>query len=171
MTAQRPDTREREFVIGRRFAVPRERLFQAWTEPAQLAQWWGPHGFSSPCCELDVRPGGRYRIVMRGPDGSEYVVSGVYREVQAPRRLVLTDDCSGHPQDWSGRLDPRPENGAPASLDALSTVTFDLVGGGTLLGIRTLFASVAIRDAMLKLGMAEGWGESLERLERHLAGA
>ncbi len=169
MNVQPFATRDRELVVVRRFAVPRERLFLAWTEPAQLVRWWGPHGFSSPGCELDVRAGGRYRIVMRGPDGGEYALSGVYREVLAPRRLVFTDDCSGHPQAWSGLRDPRPaDEDEPASLDALATVSFAARAGGTLLGIRTRYASAAIRDAMLRLGMLENWAQSLERLARYL---
>lgn len=171
MSEERSATCAREFVVGRQFSVPRERLFGAWTLPVQLAQWWGPHGFSTPSCELDVRPGGSYRIVMRGPDGSEYAVCGVYREVLAPVRLVMTDDCSGHAQEWSERLDPQPTDAdEPASLDTLSIVTFEALDGGTRLGIRTLYASAAIRDAMLKMGVAEGWLQSLERLARHLDG-
>ena len=55
-----------------------------------MAQWWGPQGFSNPVCEMDVRPGGALRIVMRAPDGAEYPMSGVFREVIKPERLVLS---------------------------------------------------------------------------------
>lgn len=163
--------RDREFVISRQFAAPRERVFLAWIEPAQLAQWWGPHGFTNPVCELDVRPGGRYRIVMRDADGVDYPVRGVYHAVVVPELLVMTDDCSEHPEEWHAQLDPGrlPDDEQP-SLDSLSRVTFAAQDGRTLLGIRTLFASAATLQAMLKMGMAEGWRQSLERLERHLAG-
>jgi len=81
---------ERELFITRTFDAPRRLVFQAWTDPKQLAQWWGPHGFTNPICELDVRPGGAIRIHMRGPDGAVYPMTGVYREIVAPERLVFT---------------------------------------------------------------------------------
>ena len=163
---------DREFFISRHFAAPRERVFLAWVEPVQLAQWWGPHGFSNPVCELDVRPGGAYRIVMRGPDGVDYPVKGVYHEVVVPELLVMTDDCSEHPEEWHAQLDPAWQaDDEGVTLDSLSRVTFAAQDERTLLAIRTLFATAAILDAMLKMGMAEGWGQSLERLERHLAQA
>ena len=171
MSPESLDSREREFVISRHFAAPRERVFRAWVEPAQLTQWWGPYGFSNPVCELDVRPGGAYRIVMRGPDGVDYPLKGVYREVVPPARLVMTDDCSEHPEAWHAQLDPGRRPGEPRpALDALSTVTFNEEADGTRLEIRTQFASAAILDAMLRMGMTGGWTQSLERLERHLMG-
>ncbi len=66
---------DRDFVISREFAAPRELVWQAWNDPKHMAQWWGPHQFTNPVCELDVRVGGAYRIVMRGPDGVEYPMS------------------------------------------------------------------------------------------------
>jgi uncharacterized protein YndB with AHSA1/START domain len=67
-----------------------ERVFAACVEPAQLAEWWGPEGFSSPGLDLDVRDGGRYRITMQPPDGAAFHLRGEFREVDAPRRLVYT---------------------------------------------------------------------------------
>jgi uncharacterized protein YndB with AHSA1/START domain len=80
---------EREVVITRIFDAPRALVFQAWTDPKQMAQWWGPHGMSNPICEMDVRPGGAYRIVMRNPNGVDYPMKGVYREVVKACRLAL----------------------------------------------------------------------------------
>lgn len=131
----------------------------------------GPHGFTHPLCERDVRSGGAYRIVMRGPDGVDYPVKSVYREVVVPELLVMTDDCSEHPPEWHAQLDfAEEEDDGPPSLDSLSRVIFVAEDDRTLLAIRTLFASARIRDAMLKMGMAEDWSQSLERLERHLTG-
>src|SRR5882762_715575 len=62
----------------------------AWTDPKQVAEWWGPHRFTNPVCDLDVRPGGAIRIHMRGPDGTVYPMTGVYQEVVEPERLVFT---------------------------------------------------------------------------------
>jgi uncharacterized protein YndB with AHSA1/START domain len=87
--------------LSRSFAAPRERVFRAFTAPTQLARWWGPKGFTVPACTLDVRPGGAWRTVMRSPEGKDHIVSGVYREIAPPERLVFTwaweeDGARGH---------------------------------------------------------------------------
>lgn len=165
-------TEEREFVISRVFNAPRELVYKMWTEPAHVAQWWGPHEFTNPVCELDVRPGGAYRIVMRGPDGKDYPVTGVYREVVAPERLVMTDDCSEHPDEWHDAVDPdRDKSQGNPSLESLSTVTFEEQNGKTTVTIRTLFPTAEVRNAMVRMGMNEGWSQSLERLATELAKA
>src|SRR5437868_2842338 len=75
---------EHDFVITRVFDAPRSLVFKAWTDPQHMAQWWGPHGFTIPVCEMDVRPDGAYRIVMRGADGVDYPLKGVYHEIAEP---------------------------------------------------------------------------------------
>ena len=87
--------------LSRSFAAPRERVFRAFTSPAQLARWWGPKGFTVPAGTLDVRAGGAWRTVMRSPEGKDHIVSGVYREILPPERLVFTwaweeDGARGH---------------------------------------------------------------------------
>ena len=167
-----PDTEGQEFVITRVFDAPREIVFEAWTEPRQVARWWGPKDFTNPVCEMDVRPGGAYRIVMRGPDGVDYPNTGVYREVAPPERLVMTDNCVDHPQEWHNSLrESLPEEERDTPLEGVSTVTFEEVGDQTRVTVRTRFASPAVRDAFLKMGMSEGWSQSLDRLEEHLAAA
>ena len=163
-------TPEREFVIFRIFDAPREAVFKAWTDPKCLALWWGPKGFTNPICELDVRPGGVYRIVMRSIEGVDYPVKGVYREVIKPERLVMTIDCSEHPAEWHDLVKPDRARGEdnPAG-EMLGTVIFEDIGGRTKLTVRTHFQSTAIRDAMLKLGMSEGWSQSFDRLADYLA--
>jgi uncharacterized protein YndB with AHSA1/START domain len=76
--------------LSRSFAAPRERVFRAFSAPGQLAKWWGPKGFTVPACTLDLRPGGAWRTVMRSPEGKDHIVSGVYREIVPPERLVFT---------------------------------------------------------------------------------
>jgi len=75
--------------MEREFKAPPERVFAAFTDPKQFAQWWGPEGMSCPVCEIDLRVGGRWRTCMRGTAG-EHWVSGVYREIAPPRRLAFT---------------------------------------------------------------------------------
>ena len=143
--------KEKELVLKRVFNAPRERVWKAWTDPRRLAQWWGPAGFTNPVCEADVRPGGAIRIDMRGPDGTVYPMTGVYREVVAPERLVFT----------ASALD---EKGRPL-FEVLNTVTFAKQGGKTLLTVRAQVVNkTAGADAYLE-GMEEGWSQSLVRLE------
>src|SRR5258708_38175069 len=95
---------EKEFVITRVFDGPREPLFKMWIEPKHIAQWWGPRTFDIPVCETDVRQGGAYRMVRGGTDRVDYPVKGVYREIVRPERLVMTMDCSEHPEPWPDLL-------------------------------------------------------------------
>lgn len=160
-----------DVVVSRVLDAPRELVWKAWTDPRHVARWWGPHGFTNPVCELDVRPGGAQRIVMRAPDGTEYPCTGVYREVMPPERLVYADDMSEMPEAWHDLVNPDRDRSRPPTLECLVTVTFESQGSKTLLTIRTRFASPAIRDAMAKMQMVEGWTESLERLAAVLAEA
>lgn len=161
---------DREFVITRVFDAPRELVFDAWTEPRHMAQWWGPRTFTNPVCEMDVRPGGAYRIVMRSPDGIEYPLTGVYREVVKPVRLVMTMDASEHPKEWHDLIDPhRAKDDHNPAGEMLSTVTFEEFQGKTKVTVRVLLKSAAVRDSMVKMGMNEGWSQSLDRLGELLA--
>ncbi len=157
-----------DFVITRTFAAPRALVWRAWTETRHLARRWGPRGFTNPGCELALRPGGAYRIVMRGADGVDYPITGVYREVVTPARLVMTVDCSEHPESWHDRVRPDRRPGENGASEVLQTVTFEDLGEKTRLTIRMRFESAAIRDAMVKIGMNEGWSQSLGRLAEAL---
>jgi uncharacterized protein YndB with AHSA1/START domain len=157
-----------EFVITRVLEAPRELVFRAWTDPGHMARWWGPRGFTCTC-EIDPRPGGAYRLVMRSEDGIEYPISGVFREIVEPERLVMTMDPTGHPAEWHDLVNPNRGDDANPAGQLITTATFEDVGGKTRLTVRTRFESDAIRDAMLKMGMTEGWSQSLERLEELVA--
>ena len=94
------EVRERELLITRIFDAPRHLVFQAWTEPDRAARWWGPQGFVTTYCDMDVRPGGTFRVCMRSPEGAEHWKQGVYREVVEPELLVFTfawEDADGKP--------------------------------------------------------------------------
>ena len=141
---------ERELTLTRVFEAPRALVFKAWTEPQRLQRWWGPKGFTNPVCEMDVRPGGAIRIVMRAPDGSEYPMTGVFREIVPPERLVFTNiavDKAGKPL-----------------LEGLTAVTFAEAGGKTTLVLTTRAVAVVADAVRFLEGMEEGWMQSLERL-------
>jgi uncharacterized protein YndB with AHSA1/START domain len=161
-----------DFVITRVFDAPRAVVFKAWTEPGHMARWWGPHNFTNPVCELDPRPGGAWRIVMRGPDGAEHPARGVYREVVEPERIAFTIDHSDLPDDWHDVVNPGRDRskGRPA-IEVVAVVTFVENEGKTTQTIQLQFESAALRDALLKIGMSEGWSQSLERLQTVLAKA
>ncbi|MBA2247950.1 MAG: SRPBCC domain-containing protein, partial [Chloroflexia bacterium] len=135
-------TDEPIFTMTRTFDAPRELVFTAWTDPAHLAQWWGPHGFTNPVCEVDLRPGGAWRIDMQGPDGTIYPNKGVYQEIVPPERLVFSDVVDEGADAWG-------EQAPPSSI---STVTFAELDGRTTVTMVTRLQSIAARDAMLEMG-------------------
>lgn len=90
-----PGTNNREIVISRFFDFPRPGVWRAWTEPEHLSRWWGPDGFTNTFHEFDLRPGGVWRFVMHGPDGTDYRNKSIFREIVPPGRLVF-DHVSGH---------------------------------------------------------------------------
>ena len=87
-------TADREIATTRVFDAPRDLVFDAWTDPEHVAQWWGPNGFTTTTHSMDVRPGGEWIFIMHGPDGTDYKNHIVYREVVRPERLVY-DHVSG----------------------------------------------------------------------------
>jgi uncharacterized protein YndB with AHSA1/START domain len=101
---------EHEVLNIRVFAVPRARLFAAWTDPAQLARWWGPKGFRNSFSEFDPRPGGHWRYVMHGPDGSDYPNHCVFVEVRPHERIVF-DHVSEHRYRLSASFTDAPDGG------------------------------------------------------------
>jgi uncharacterized protein YndB with AHSA1/START domain len=154
-----------DFVITRLFDAPRELVFKAWTEPKRMAEWWGPRIFTTPVCQMDVRPGGKFRIVMRGPDGSDHPCIGVYRAIEPPSRLVFTINHSELPEQWHDLVNPnRDKSRGRSAYEAQITVRLDEEGGKTKLTLSVRFDSAAIRDMFLKLGMNEGWSSSLDKL-------
>ncbi|MGH7947691.1 MAG: SRPBCC family protein [Candidatus Binataceae bacterium] len=150
---------ERVLVITRVFDAPRSVVFKAWTDPIQVAQWFGPRGFTNPVCELDVRLGGAIRIDLRGPDGMLYPMAGVFQEIVEPERLAFT----------SGALD---EKGNPL-FEVLTTVTFAEQSGKTTLTLHAQVVTATTAAAPRLEGMEQGWwwNQSLDRLATHVANA
>jgi uncharacterized protein YndB with AHSA1/START domain len=119
----------RELKITRLFDAPRTLVWKAWTDPALVKRWWGPEYFTAPAITVDLRPGGRYLYCMRSPDGKDFWSTGVFREVQAPGRLVVSDSFA----DDQGRVVPASYYGMsgewPMELEIV--VTFEEQGGKT----------------------------------------
>src|SRR5262245_298951 len=145
-----PESPARELVLTRILAAPRRSVFEAWTDPARFAQWWGPQGFTNPRCELDVRPGGKIRVDMRGPDGTVYKMGGEFRESVPPERLAFL----------SSALDSRGQ----AVLDTLNTVALAERDGRTTVTVRVRVTSIVPGAEAYLAGMDQGWNETLDRL-------
>jgi uncharacterized protein YndB with AHSA1/START domain len=163
---------EADFVISRVFDAPRALVFKTWTDPKHMARWWGPHGCTNPVCELDPRIGGAWRIVGRGPDGSEHPTSGFFHVVVEPERIVMSINHSEMSDNFHDQVKPgRDRSKGKPALEALITVIFDEQGGKTTVTIRQRFESAAVRDAIVRMGLSEGWSQSLERLRAVVTGS
>jgi uncharacterized protein YndB with AHSA1/START domain len=139
------DVADRTLVLTRIFDAPRSLVFKAWTDAKQIAQWWGPQGFTTQYCQMDVRPGGAYRFCMRSPEGTDHWKVGVYREITPPERIVFTFAW----EDAEGR----------AGHETLITVLFEAVGDQTRLTLRqAVFDTVEGCE-----GHHRGWTSCLER--------
>jgi uncharacterized protein YndB with AHSA1/START domain len=147
----RVETRgDREIVMTRSFAAPRALVFEAMTKPALLKRWFGVFGgWTLAVCEIDLRVGGEYRYLWRGPDGMEMGMRGVYREVSPPERLVATEKFD---QAWY-----------PG--DAVGTTTFRENGGETTLTTAVLYSSREARDAVMQSPMETGAAAGFNALE------
>jgi len=146
-------TADREIVVTRVFDAPRELVFEAWTDPTRVVQWWGPHGFTTTIQEMVVRPGGVWRFVMHGPDGTDYPNKVVFVEVSEPDRLVY-DHGGGDESDLQ---------------QFRVTVTFEEEGEKTRLTTRMVFVTPGERDRMIEeVGALDGLNQTLDRLDDHL---
>ncbi len=166
MAARSETSSATEFVMTREFDAPRALVFRAWSDPKQLVQWFGPRFFTNRF-EGDLQPGGSYRLVMIGPDGVEYPMRGQYLEVVEPERLAYTQDLSEHPESWHDLVNPERDK---AANEVLTTVTFEERGDRTRVTLHMRFASAAVRDRHVKLGMREGWAQSFDVLGELLMG-
>lgn len=146
-------TADREIVLSREFDAPRELVWRAYTDAAHAGNWWGPDGFTNTVHEMDVRPGGMWRFIMHGPDGTDYPNRITYREVAAPERLVFL-----HGEDVDDD---------PGAFDV--TITFhDLGGGRTRVTQRMLFATAAQREGVISFGAVELGNQTLRKLAEYL---
>ena len=144
---------DREIVLSRVIAAPRERVFQAWSDPKQITQWFGPDGFKVESLECDIRAGGRWGFVYTGPDGTRYESRMVFLRVEAPRLIEIE-----HGSD---------KDNDPARFHL--TVTFDTQSDGkTVLTMRQLHPTKEQRDATIGFGAVEFGYQTLGKLARHL---
>jgi uncharacterized protein YndB with AHSA1/START domain len=143
---------DKEIVITRTFNAPRRLVFEAWTKPEHVRHWYGLKFLTMTVCEIDLRPGGKWRYVLCSPDGGEHGFSGEYQEVTTHERLVYSEGYEG----------------LPPGHDYLVTTTFDEQNGKTTLISRMFYKSKENRDRHVASGMEPGMRETLDRLENFL---
>ena len=149
---------DRDVVVVRAFNAPRALVFDAWTKPALLQRWMlGPPGWTMPVCEMDVRPGGKFKWRWRSEEnGSECGFSGEFREVVRPSRIVHVERYE--PGDVGGEMG-----------EALVTSELTEKNGVTTQTMTIRYESKAVRDAALKTGMTDGMEMSFQKLDELLA--
>jgi uncharacterized protein YndB with AHSA1/START domain len=141
---------ERTVTLTRVYDAPRELVWRAWTDPEHLARWFGPRGFTASVPELDVRLGGSLRIVMHGPDGNDYPMKGVFREVKPPERLVFSNIAI--------------DNDGNHLLEGETTVMLEEEGGKTKLTLHTYAKGLVPLAPQMLAGMEAGWSQSFDKL-------
>jgi uncharacterized protein YndB with AHSA1/START domain len=152
MSMTRSEVSDLDLIVTRLIDAPRAMVFKAWTDPTQVARWWGPKGYVTTHCEMDIREGGAYRCCMRSPEGTDHWKRGVYQEILAPERVVFTfawEDPTGRP-----------------GHQTLITVTFEEAGAKTQLTLhQRVFDTVENRDSH-----RIGWTSCLERFAEYMTG-
>jgi uncharacterized protein YndB with AHSA1/START domain len=145
---------DREVRLTRLFDAPRALVFEAMSKPEHIKRWWGclGEGYEVPVCEVDLRPGGKWRFVNRTPQG-DVAFYGVYREIAPPDRLVFTEIFEQYPD-----------------TESIVTAVFSDESGKTRLTVTVLYPSIDVRDAVINSGMAKGAAISYDRLEEVVAG-
>ena len=146
---------ERTVAITRLFDAPREHVFAAWTRAEHLAHWFGPKRFTVPSCQSDPRPGGAFRVCVRSPEGQDYWIRGVFRELVAPERLVIS--CTADDEKGIARL------------EEVIDVTFAEQGGKTKLTLLVTANGLNTEAAAMLEGMPKTWAQTVDRLDAHLA--
>jgi uncharacterized protein YndB with AHSA1/START domain len=139
-----------EMSLTRRVGAPVDVVFGAWTDAKQLAEWWGPKGFTNPVCEVDARVGGAIRIHMRAPDGTVYPMTGRFVKIDRPHLLVFSTAAL----DGEGK----------AMFEILNTVMFTEIADGTEISLVAQVTSTTPAAPQYLAGMSQGWSQSLDRL-------
>ncbi len=154
MNATINNTADRELVITKLLNAPRELVWEAWTNPKHVVNWWGPDGFTNTIHEMTVKPGGVWRFMMHGPNGMDFPNKIIFNEVVKPEHLTYTHSSEDE-------NDPNVFH---------TTVTFENQNGKTLLTMRAIFATAEERNRVVnEYGAAEGGIQTINKLEQYLS--
>ncbi|HTI10374.1 MAG TPA: SRPBCC family protein [Puia sp.] len=151
MESQKSNTKDRELLMTRKLNAPVELVWEVWTKPEHIANWWGPNGFTNTIHTMDVSPGGEWDLVMHGPDGTDYKNKSIFKEV-IPFKKIVYEHVS--------------------SPKFVATVRFEQQGEETLLTWHMLFESAEQFIQVVKTFKAdEGLKQNIEKLIVYLKGA
>lgn len=151
--SERTSEAEPTFEITRVFDAPLALVWHVWTDPTHVKEWWGPHGFTTPVYESDVRTGGTMRYHMRAPDGSVFPSEGRFEDVVPHERIVVVGTV-----EIAGNL----------AFTARTEVRFSEASGRTTVAIRQTYTDVSPIGQRAIEGASTGWAQQLERFETHL---
>ena len=164
MTKSNVNEKER-MVITRVFDAPRALVWEAWTNPKYVMQWWGPNGFTAPACEMDFRVGGKFRCCMRTPDGQEFWNGGEYHEIVLHEKIVYSmyfSDSKGN------KVEPEHYGIEHEAIDdAHDVVIFEDFGNGQT---KLTFIGNEPMESAKDSGQLEGWNQQLDKLAAVVAG-
>lgn len=148
MESKKNDTSDRELMVSRVFNAPVELVWEMWTKPEHISQWWGPEGFTNTITKMDMRPGGSWNLTMHGPDGTDYDNQSFFREVIPMKKIVYEHVSKPH---------------------ITATITFEAQGNKTLLNWHALFDSREEFLEVVRVHKADvGLRQNIEKLERYL---
>ena len=145
---------DREVIVTRVLKAPREMVFDAWTDPKQVIQWFGPNGFTTTTKNMDARTGGEWRFIMHGPDGTDFPNYIKFIEVVRPSKLVYKH--AAEKEDEPGQF--------------MVSVTFEAQGKNTLMTMKSVFKSAEVLAFVIREYKADiGAKKNADRLEAYLA--
>jgi uncharacterized protein YndB with AHSA1/START domain len=148
---------DRELVVVRLIDAPLARVWRAWSDPAEIVQWWGPHGFSNKTEKREFKPGGHWKHTMIGPDGTRFPNFATYKEIEEGKRIVFVNGGG--------------KEGDDEGVSMRSVVTFKAVGDKTEITMRSVFPTAAMRERVVnEFNAAEGGRQTLSRLNAHCTG-
>ncbi len=153
------ENKNKELTIVKEFDAPREKVFEAWTDPKLVSQWWGPEGVFTPVCEVDAKPGGLIHIVMEAGEtmgdykGTQWPMHGKFEEIEKPSKIVFTANA---------------EDGGKEILEHRTTVTLEDVNGKTKMTVRVVVTKVLPGSEYAIAGMEQGWNSQFDKLGKFL---
>ena len=142
-----------DLTLTRTVDIPRDLIWRAWTEPRHLMPWFCPKPWQTIDCQIDLRPGGIFRTVMRGPEGQTMDNTGCYLEIVRPERLTFTSVLG---PGFRPVVDP--------FLPFTAILTFETVAGGTRYNVVALHRNDADRQRHAEMGFDQGWSKALDQL-------
>jgi uncharacterized protein YndB with AHSA1/START domain len=150
MVKEKVDTKDRELFVSRKLNAPVELVWEVWTKPEHIVNWWGPDGFTNTIHKMDVKPGGEWDLVMHGPDGTDYINKSIFREI-IPFKKIVYEHVSY----------PR----------IIATIHFEKIGEETLITWHALFDSREEFIEVIKTYKADvGMKQNVEKMIVYLKG-